>query len=197
MDAIIRSKILAVEGKDEENFFNAFLKVLEISDVQVINFEGKSNFASKIYTLPKIPGFDKVTRIGFVRDAETNEAKSAFDSINAALNKAHLDSVSDINTFTKNTPSIGIFIMPDNSSKGMLEDLCLNYITDLSEKKCIDGYFDCLNNTPKEKSKAMVQVFLAGKSPLVNSLGLGALNKHFDFSSKHFEKIKSFLLTFK
>jgi hypothetical protein len=44
--SITKHKILGVEGVDEEKFFEALFKHLHITDVQIINLEGKSNFKS-------------------------------------------------------------------------------------------------------------------------------------------------------
>lgn len=194
---ITKSKILAVEGMDEINFFTALLKTLEITDVQILDFKGKTNFPPNIAALPNIPGFDIVNKIGLIRDADDSEPKSAFDSLVAALKKVGIPVPTEINSFTTESPAVGIFIMPDNTKKGMLEDLCLKYVGDLPENKCIEDYFICIDSIPDETSKSMIQVYLAGKKPLVNNLGLGALKKHFDFSSSHFDMIKEFLNNFK
>jgi hypothetical protein len=197
MESITKPKILAVEGTDEINFFTALLKVLKISDVQILDFKGKTNFSANIKALPNIPGYDLVSKIGLIRDADDKEPKSAFDSLVAALNKVQIPAPTELNSFTAESPSVGIFIMPDNVKKGMLEDLCLKYVEDLPENKCIEEYFCCINKIPDELSKSMIQIYLAGKNPLVNSLGLGALKNHFDFSSPHFDTLKGFLNNFK
>ncbi len=78
---ITSTRLLAVEGKDECNFFNALLKHLVISNVQVVNIGGKDKFPVEFPLLYNQEGFSKIQRLGFVRDAEVNPAQSAFDSI--------------------------------------------------------------------------------------------------------------------
>lgn len=194
--AIDQPNLLAVEGKDEYNFFTKLLGILEITNVQILDFKGKTNFRDSIYALPNIPGFEKVRKIGFIRDADNNPAQSAFDSIVSSIRRTRLSPPDTINTFTTENPSIGVFIMPDNEGRGMLEDLCLKGIYDLPIYSCIEDYFMCVESIPDETSKASIQVYLAAKNPLKNSLGLGALSNHFDFSADHFDEIKTFLSNF-
>ena len=88
--------------------------------------------------------------------------------------------------------------MPDNSRKGMLEDLCLETVKDNEEMECIDRFIECtqqLKNLPhkKDHSKAMVQAFLAVKPDVPNSVGRGAQKKHWNFDSPGLAALKDFL----
>lgn len=197
MESIEYSKIIAVEGKDEINFFKAFLKKNEIHDVQLEDFEGKSNFSTKIMSLNNRTGFEKVTKIAFIRDADILLPKSAFDSIVDALKKAKLPYPRTINTFTSTKPSIGIFIMPGDENKGMLEDLCLKTIIKKPINTCIEKYFECIEEKPKELSKAKILCYLASKTPFANSMGLAALKGHWDFEAEQFKELKEFLINLK
>ena len=48
MERIVARKIIGVEGKDDRRFLEALLRILEIIDVQILEFEGKSNFRTQI-----------------------------------------------------------------------------------------------------------------------------------------------------
>ena len=50
-DIIHQKKVLAVEGKDEVNFFNALLKYVRISDFEVYEVGGKPQFKDKLPAL--------------------------------------------------------------------------------------------------------------------------------------------------
>ncbi len=52
-EAITKSKILLVEGKDEVNLFTELLVNLDLTDVQVIEVSGKDKFPSKLEALVK------------------------------------------------------------------------------------------------------------------------------------------------
>jgi hypothetical protein len=190
---IEKLKLIAVEGKDEINFFNAILHKLNIPDIQILDFKGKTNFSSRIKSISNIPGFNKVTSFALIRDSDNLPPQSAFDSIRHALRTVGLPVPTIINTFTDTNPSIGIYIMPGNSQNGMLEDLCLNSINDYPINNCIDAFINCSVEKPSNESKSRVLCYLATKNPLVNSLGLGALNGHWDLNSQVFNDINEFL----
>ncbi len=192
MESINKSKIIAVEGSDEVNFFNALLEKLNISDIQILNFEGKTKFSSRIKSIVNIPGFDKVKMFALIRDADNKPPKSAFDSILSSFKAAGLPLPSEINSFTKTKLAIGIFIMPGDAKQGMLEDLCIRSIEQYPIYNCINKFFECCDKKPKNESKARILCYLATKNPLVNSLGLGAVKGHWDFDSDNFIEIKGF-----
>lgn len=196
MEEITKSKLLAVEGIDEVNFFKALFDYQGIQEVQILNFEGKTNFSSRIRSIVNIPGFKNVSIFGLIRDADTLPPKSAYDSIKGALEKANLPVPSEVNSFSNTELSVGVFIMPGKSSQGMLEDLCLSSIADQPVYDCITEFFNCADCKPSNESKSRVQCYLAIQSPIVNSLGLGAVKGYWDFSSPVFDEIKGFLEAF-
>src|SRR5437660_8313987 len=59
-----RSKLLLGEGADEVRFFNALLKHLGITDVQVVDYGGKTKLTAFLRTLATpLPGFAAVTTL--------------------------------------------------------------------------------------------------------------------------------------
>ena len=83
----------------------------------------------------------------------------------------------------------------------MLETLCLQSIK-CEYEYCyeeMEAYIECLKEFYKNSKKtfnidkAKSHVYLASKVPIKNSLGLGALNGHWDFESSSFYEIKTFL----
>ena len=197
------TRLLAVEGKDEYNFFNALLKHLLISDVLVVDIGGKNKFSVEFPLLYNLEGFGKIEKLGFVRDAEINPAKSAFDSICNLLKKHNLPVPNNINEIRNDcNPHIGIFIMPDNSGTGMLENLCLKTIESLPQYSCVDGFITCVAEYQPEKEKkffnepkSRIQTYLASRSPIVSSLGIAAQNGYWDFNHVCLDNIKFFLST--
>ena len=194
-------RFLAVEGKDECNFFKALLKHIGINNIQLLDIGGKDRFPLEFPALYNQEGFNKIKRLGFIRDAETNPAQSAFESV-CHIIKTHNLSVPDNANEIKRTniPHIGIFIMPDNKGTGMLENLCLETIKSMPQFSCIESYISCIapSLSPSEKEifneqKARVQTYLASRSPIVNSLGLGAQKGYWDFNHHCLDDIKYFL----
>lgn len=193
---LIQSKIIGVEGNDELNFFTALFKHLNIDGVQLIDFGGKDNFSNRIKQIVKLDNFDNVTHFGLIRDADTNY-EGALRSIIQSLEKAKLPIPEKNESFSlKAKPKVGIFIMPGKNKTGMLESLCIETIQNNPEYECINNFIDCLNEKPKTIEKAIIQIYLASKTPIVNSLGLGAIKGHIDFDNKQMVDLRNFILEF-
>lgn len=196
MDEITKTQLICVEGRDEVNFFTAIFSFLNIDNVQILDFEGKSNFRTKIKSLVLIPGFDKVVKLALIRDADNDAIDSIFASLTASLESVSLTIPESNQVFSNGNPSVGIFIMPGNSQPGALEDLCISSITADANYCCIENYFDCIDTPLTHPSKAKVLCFLSCKEPYSNSLGLGALKGHWNFSNDAFNSLTEFLANF-
>ncbi len=193
---IEKTKIIAVEGNDEVNFFEAFFEKNDINDFQIINFGGKYFFRKRILSLTKLDGFDEITHFGLIRDADENY-NSAFESLIDSLKNADLPCPEKNNSFSeKNKLKVGIFIMPSKNEKGALENLCIEIIKEDKDFNCIKKFIDCLLNKPEKIEKSIIQIFLATKNPMVNSLGLGAKKGHFDFQNKKMKELLDFFKCF-
>lgn len=175
MDTIREKKVLAVEGKDEENFFKALLKYVDITDFEIRDVGGKDQFKNKLPALVKIPGFSDVVEVlAVIRDAD-NDANAAFKSIRDILRKAGLKPPKSRNQFSIGKPKIGIFIMPGNSDIGMLEDLCMETVKDHPAMKCVNTFIGCVSKLelpPNNLTKAKAQAFLSAMPNIVNSVSM-------------------------
>ena len=207
---ITSRNILLVEGKDECNFFKAYLEYLNIVDtIQIIDIGGKDKFRLAYISLSNSPGFSQVERLGFIRDAE-DDAVSAFQSIKDIIIEANTKNSFNILVPKKpheieqnKTNSVGIFIMPDNTNPGMLEDLCLKSIESTSEYKCVGCFIKCFYDDFTEndklefkKSKASVLAFLATRAigqDHPNALGIAALKKIWNFDNQCFNNLREFI----
>jgi hypothetical protein len=195
-----KTRLLAVEGDDEVNFFEKLLGYMSISHlVDIRKSGGKDQFKDLMPAFTLTRGFRNIEMIAVIRDADKN-AKDAFRSVTGILNKIGLKSPGSPGQFSNGIPAVGIFIMPDNSSGGMLEDLCLGTVKDHEAMKCVDDFIACtqkLKEGPKNIPKARVQSFLAAKPKIVNSIGLGAQKGYWDFKSKRLQPLLSFLNQFR
>ena len=81
---------LLVEGKDQCNFFGAFVDHLDITRFQIQDFGGVDELNGFLGVMVKQSGFrDTVKMLGIVRDAETS-AERAFQSVRSSLHNARL-----------------------------------------------------------------------------------------------------------
>jgi hypothetical protein len=202
-------KVLAVEGQDEENFFDALLQYIDITDFDIRRVGGKDQFKNKLPQLKSTSGFYNadgssfVTHLAIVRDRNSDDA---FESIVGILKKEGFTHPKKHGQFSKGVPKVGIFIMPGETIKGtMLEDLCLRSVENHPAMKCVNEFATCvstLKTVPKNISKAKVQVFkaqafLAAQPEVVDSVGLGGQKKYWDFDSPALDELKRFLSNLK
>jgi len=212
---IKKEKLLLVEGKDEIHFFGALFRHINQIDIQVEMAGGGDNFKNEIPMLVKTRGFDGLKKIAVIRDAEKKEAVNAFKSAKNSLRKAlkELNESKPLNQrikyllpdapgiFSSGSPPIGIFIFPDNSRPGMLEDLCLKTVEDHPAMKCVNGFYDCcqkLKNPPKNMAKSKAEAFLAAmprpiRKTAGDGVGLAAQKGYWNFDSDHLNPLKFFL----
>ena len=197
---ITKERILAVEGKDEGEFFKALLQHQKIDTFQVFPMDGKDRFKNELPLLMSTDGFSRVHTLGFIRDAEEKEAGSAFQSICGTLKKSGLPVPKKIDAIIQKAKMrIGVFIMPNNLDEGMLEDLCIASVRITPLFQCLERYLACCSaclpavEAIKNPSKAMIQAYLACKSPIINSLGVAAQKGYWDFDHACFSDIKGFL----
>ncbi len=184
---IEKPKIIIGEGKEEEIIFDKLIDFLSIDDIQVFKYNGKDNLKNFLKTLPLIPGFSELRSLGITRDADQS-FDAASDSINSSLSNNKLNEVNNL--------QIKTFILPDNRSPGMLEDLILQSI-DSDEISCIDHFLDCIKNkterVPKNQSKAQMNAWLSTQSESGKRLGEAAKADYINWYHDAFEDIKLFI----
>ena len=200
MVIIQQKKILAVEGDDEINFFEALFRYLGITNVEIYQVGGKDQFKNKLPALVRTTGFlVNVEIFAVIRDAN-GDAKAAFNSIKDMLKKQNLNPPDRVNKFSESVLKIGVFIMPGRSEEGMLEDLCLSTVKDNPIMQCVDDYINCINKLgeyPKNLAKTKTQSFLAAMPKIAKSVGLGAQMGYWNFDSEVLVELKLFIENFR
>ena len=195
---ITKNKILVVEGKDEENFFEAYLKFLSISDIQILPIGGKTRLADYLEVLTIDPSFiSMVNVLAIIRDADNN-ATSAFQSVCSALNNCRLPVPQKPLESADSNLKVNVMIMPPGSASGELEDLCLQSVSSDPAIPCLDSYFYCLLKLqnfyqPVNISKAKVHAFLASRVEPDKRLGEAALASYWPFNNSVFDSLKNFI----
>ena len=212
---ITKEKLLLVEGADEVNFFNALFRHVNQADIQVASVGGRDNFKNEIPMFVKARGFGRLTKWAVIRDAEESEAINAFKSARNILEKAlkELNESKSLDQkikyllpgspgeFSSGSLPIGIFILPDNSQPGMLEDLCLKTVEDHPAMKCVNDFYGCckkLKKPPENEAKSKAEAFLAAMPKAMrktseDGVGIGAQKKYWNFDSEHLNPLKFFL----
>lgn len=191
-----KPKLLIGEGNEEVLFFNAFLKHLNLSDIQVEQYGGKYNLASYLKTLRLRSGYANLVSLGITRDAD-DSVQSAFQSICSSLKGASLFVPNQPEGIVGESPKISIMILPDNSNSGMLENLCLASVETDPVIQCVDNYFECVNNStgkqPNNMAKAKVHAWLSSQIEPDKRLGEAAKAGYWNWDSPAFDRLRQFL----
>ena len=198
----IESEIqLLVEGRDECNFFEAFIEHLSLEhvEIQLHDFGGVDGLRGFLRAFAAAPGFESNVRsIGIVRDAETS-AESAFQSVRSSLQNAGLSLPVLPGDRTDTKPSVTVLILPGDNRPGMLETLLCESFKDEPENRCIDGFFDCFESIPDmsidRPYKARAHAYLATRPDPHVYVGVAAKNGYWNLDHPVLGDVRDFLMS--
>jgi hypothetical protein len=185
-----------VEGREEELLLLALLEHLNIIEIEVNSFGGKNNFRRFLRTFVNTPGFDEVQSLGVVRDAD-DSPETAFQSVRDSLDSLTLPVPSEMLLPANGSPMVNVFIMPDNSNPGALEDLCLTALKEEPAMGCVSGFMECVQRSvpraPTNVSKARMHAFLASREDPELRLGEAARRGYLPWDDAAFDQLIGFL----
>ena len=190
---------LLVEGNDQRNFFEAFTSHLGIQDVQIQNFGGVNDLTGFLQGLVAEDWFhQRVRSIGIVRDAERN-AHSAFQSAQDSLRNAGLVVPAQPARRAGGSPSVSVFILPDNRNAGMLETLLCQTFQGEPIDDCIEDFFRCarlaVGEDLRNPDKSRAHAFLSTMPRPEVSVGVAARRSYWNLDHLAFREIRAFLRT--
>ena len=193
---VSRRKQLLVEGRDDDRFFRSLLRHLAIDDIQVRSYQGKDRIGSFLSILADELTADPVDAIGIVMDAD-DSMPATFQSIQDNLRNVGLPVPTEPLHLTIDIPNVSAFIMPNNSGRGELEDLCLEAISDDSAMACVEDFILCVNNgvatPPRKLSKAKMHAFLASRERAYLRFGEFSESSEFPWNHPAFTDLAQFL----
>lgn len=184
---IEKTRLLLGEGQDEERFLRAMLRHLGRSDVQVMSTGGKTGLRAFLRALLDDPLWPKLESLLLIRDADfggdasrESASVSALRSLSFLLGELGLPVPPRHGTFvsaptarTEGPLRVGVFVLPDGTSEGMLEDLCLAAVTGDAMMPCLEAYLRCIDErralvgsapiARNQLPKARVHAFLASR----------------------------------
>jgi hypothetical protein len=191
--AISSSKLLVVEGQDEERLFSEALAAWGV-DAQILPIGGKTKLGANLKTLRNDTRYPGVSTIAVLRDAD-DDAQAALRSVRGALSGAGLTPPGEHGRFSTGTPRVGIYVLPDGATPGMLETVCLQS-ADARLVACADAYFNCAKlagaQISAEMDKARVHAWLATRPRPDLRLGEAAAAGYLDFSGAAFANLCRF-----
>lgn len=201
---ITQRKLLIVEGKDEESLFSAALnRHLAITSVQVLPIGGKTNLHANLRALMNDPGFGTVQTLAIVRDADVappgspvGAAAAAFNTVSGVLTSLRLPVPRGHGGYAVGPPKVGVFIMPDGVSEGMLETLCVTAAQGQPGFACLDVFFRCLQGdgvVPLNMHKARAHAWLSSRPEPDMRVGEAALKDYWVFGDPAFDALWDFV----
>jgi hypothetical protein len=201
-----KTRLLLVEGKIDIEFFvqlGFHLNFTKDTPLQIIEYQGRDNLKDFLSILQSEAEFNYVSHLGIVRDADFTGG--TFHSVQSAIHGANQENpdfkqypipATPLAFTTSNNFQVGVFIMPDTESDGMLESLLHRVLKDDAIMNCVEQYFECVENTkielkPEPLPKAMMRVYMA-------ALYQGKIRtyieaKNIDFESPADDRNKSYL----
>ena len=192
-----RRKQLLVEGNDQRNFFEAFARHLGLTDaLQICDFGGVNELRRFLAAFAKMPDFGSVRSVGIVRDAEVSE-DAAFRSVQSSLANADLPVPAAVGEPAEENPRVAALILPGGGNPGMLETVLCRTIGDRDVNRCIDDFFECVEQLPDQAidnpDKSRAFAYLTTRRNPHHSVGVAAKAGAWDLDHAAFDDIKDFL----
>ena len=193
-------QLLLVEGKDEVNLFGRLIKDCLEEDgkgIQILDVGSKDNFRPNLTAIKAAAQSGPALHsIGIVRDADDNP-KGSFDSVCDSLRNVGYQPPDAHAEFSGDTPSIGVFIVPDSSRTGAIETLCRRSVDGEAAAVCVEEYLECLKTRDALRSsnpdKTFAHAYLAAMEDPVARVGEGALQGVWNFQSTAFDALSQFV----
>lgn len=194
--SIEQAKLLVVEGSDDERLFNALLRHIGVSGIQVLNAGGKDNIRQTLKVITQSTNYSKVSSVGVVRDADAN-ADRAFQSVRDALRDVNLPVPDAPLSLVEGGIRVVVLIAPHGKTAGTIEDVCLESVAGDAAMGCAQDYLNCIKDSvivqPNSLPKAEAQAFLASRERPGLRLGEAAEAGYWDFEHSAFEPFKRLL----
>ena len=181
-EALRHNKLVLAEGKHEVHFFEAIRDQLHYADIEVRSFEGINNLRGTLEALKGVEGFDRLVRLGIVRDAEGSGVQ-ALQSVQDALRDAGLGVPPQALQPAGQKPSVIVLVNPHGQPNGRFDDVCSESVRETPVMRCVEEYINCLKSLgpgiPVREWKTRVHAFIAAQNRPDVSLGIAAKRGYF------------------
>jgi hypothetical protein len=188
-----KSKVLFVEGKDEEAVISAIAKDAGRADIEALGVGGKDQFPNKFPPAVMQSSFKQVKALGIIQDAD-DDAEAAFKRVTKLLADHKLPSPKKPGEFIDGPIRVGILVLPGAGQTGYLENLFLASYTGSAQILCVDSFAGCCapfrTLTTKERAHALLVAIGAPETRLGRAFESGQVNAN----GAAFAVLKDFVL---
>ena len=193
--------LLLCEGKATKLVLGPFVRHHAILGFQPLDFGGNNDFASFIADVKFLPAFaSQVRSIAIVPDAEEHVSGALRQVQNVLrMNGLPVPEQAGVAGITSGILRVGVFLMPDNETEGMLETLCMQSVQDEPAFACVEEFFRCVKErvaTPPRHlqiHKARAQAYLATRETIEYHVGRAVDNGAWNFNHAAFAPLAEFL----
>lgn len=209
-DKIRARHLILCEGRDAEEMLIAYLNSEELkeepafsNDFQVMDFGGNEDLARFLALLQKMEGYDRVSSLLIVRDAE-RDADTAIREIRGVLCRQGLAAPEGPHRWQGDMPKVGYLLFPTcaaESIPGTLEDLCLSILAEADRDELlgdIQRFIDQLSadrgrTFPREFKTKLHTYFSITDAYVSLKMGESARVGAFDWASEQLRPLRDFL----
>lgn len=185
---------LIVEGRDDEGFLTALLRHIGLTSFQIHTFQQVSSLTKFLKALVLTPGFStNAEAVGIIIDADDSFEK-AFNRAATALSQNNLVPPREVGVKV-GKPISGIFVLPDCSSAGCLENLILTALEESTSLECSRQFLQCTKQRRNVAypEKTLLHSYLASREQPGLKIGEAAKAKYFPFDATAFAPLRQYL----
>lgn len=184
--------IILVEGPDDFLVVSTICEQEGLAEtVQIIWYAQVGKLGDFLDSLVRDAGFDRVQRIGLTRDSDDGAERAL-----QALRGTWARTLRTLANIERAVPQPFFFALPDNTTAGRLEDLCLRSPTFPQVLDCARQMYDCAKvvvHYELDQAKSVVAAYLAMMEGRELQLGTGALAGCWDLRSEAFMALRDFV----
>src|SRR6516162_1066195 len=139
------------EGGNDKMLISSLVGVRNLT-IKYLTIEAHGGYTSILSNLEKIKGnsgFTKIKKLLVVADANSAGVQKRFNEIISKLDKNEFSIPSKIGQLSNpdlGKKQCGIFLFPDNTNNGIIEDLCLKALAHPNKISCVDEHIKCIKN---------------------------------------------------
>lgn len=185
---------LLVEGKSYVHLVSTLTRRHSIASPELQDFGGVNELSSFLAAFVRAPGFERVERLGVVRDAEEC-SESAFQSVQGSLSKAGLVIPKEPGRIEPGQPSVGVLIVP-GQGPGMLETVLCRTFAGTPIDICIDEFLECASAAGADRRrphKARAAAYLATRTDPGLAVGVAAKKGYWDLRHEALKPLVDFV----
>ena len=190
-----KSKVLLVEGKDEESVIASIARRAGRGDIEAREVGGKFQLANKFGPAVMQSSFRSVAKsLGVIQDAN-GDANAAFARVANVLKKHEFPCPPGSGQFVDGKIRVGVLILPGDASNGYLEDMFLASFAGTPDLACVEAFAACCLPRRAFNSKERAHALLVALGAPQTRLGRAFDADQLNADAAAYGPLREFVLT--